>query len=140
MRPSWDEYFMSVARVVASRGTCDRAVVGAVIVKGKHILTTGYNGSPNGLPHCDEVGHQMVDGHCVRTLHAECNSIIQAAVHGVSTKGTTMYVTHSPCLSCAKMIVNAGIERVVYENAYGQDGIDFLAQTTVVLQELKEAL
>ena len=130
---------MSVARVVASRSTCDRAMVGAVVVKDRHILTTGYNGSPSGLPHCDEAGHIMLLGHCVRTLHAEQNAIVQAAVHGVSTRGATMYVTHLPCLSCAKMIVNAGIERVVYENPYAEDTIEFWAQTDVILQELKEA-
>ena len=137
-RLSWDEYFMDVARVVATRSTCDRAMVGAVIVKDRHILTTGYNGSPRGLPHCDEVGHLIVDDHCVRTVHAECNSIIQAALHGVSTKGTTMYATHLPCLLCAKMIVNAGVVRVIYETEYRNQHIEeFFAQAGVVLLELK---
>lgn len=121
MRPDWDTYFMTIAHDVAARSTCDRALVGAVLVREKRILTTGFNGSPAGLPHCDDVGHLMVDGHCVRTIHAEANSIIQAALHGVSTKGATCYVTHMPCLSCAKMLINAGIVRIVYHKNYRQD-------------------
>lgn len=121
MRPDWDTYFMTIAHDVAARSTCDRALVGAVLVREKRILTTGFNGSPTGLPHCDDVGHLMVDGHCVRTIHAEANSIIQAALHGVSTKGATCYVTHMPCLSCAKMLINAGIVRIVYHKDYRQD-------------------
>jgi dCMP deaminase len=117
-RPTWDDYFMGIALEVARRSTCDRARVGAIIVKDRRILTTGYNGSPAGLPHCDEIGHLMVAGHCVRTLHAEQNAIIQAALHGVGVAGGTMYVTHQPCLTCAKMIINAGIRRVVYGGHY----------------------
>jgi dCMP deaminase len=93
-RPSWDEYFMGIAFAVAQRSTCDRAHVGAIIVRDKRILTTGYNGAPRGLPHCTEVGHLMINNHCVRTLHAEQNAIIQAALHGVSVEGGTIYVTH----------------------------------------------
>jgi dCMP deaminase len=118
MRPDWDEYFMDIAFAVAERSTCDRAHVGAVLVRDRRILTTGYNGAPAGLPHCDEVGHLMVDGHCVRTLHAEQNAIIQAALHGVGIQGATAYVTHQPCLTCAKMLINAGITRVVYAGNY----------------------
>ena len=106
-RPSWDEYFMNIAHEVACRSTCTRAPVGAVIVKDKRILTTGYNGSPRGLAHCMEVGCLMDNEHCVRTLHAEQNAIIQAALHGVSTRGADIYVTHQPCFICAKMIINA---------------------------------
>jgi dCMP deaminase len=109
---------MDIAFAVAERSTCDRAHVGAVLVRDRRILTTGYNGAPAGLPHCDEVGHLMVDGHCVRTLHAEQNAIIQAALHGVSIEGATAYVTHQPCLTCAKMIINAGIRCVVYAGNY----------------------
>jgi len=136
-RPSWDEYFMDIALKVAERGTCDRAHVGAIIVRDRRILTTGYNGSPAGLPHCDDVGHLIVDGHCVRTLHAEQNAIIQAAYHGVSVKGGTIYVTHQPCLTCAKMIINAGIKRVVYAGEY-PDNIarQFLAEAGVSLQRM----
>lgn len=134
-RPSWDEYFMSIALQVAKRSTCDRANVGAIIVKDRRILTTGYNGSPAGLPHCDEVGHLMIEGHCVRTLHAEQNAIIQAAYHGVSVQDSTLYVTHQPCLNCAKMIINAGIRRVVFAGAYPDTlARQFLAEAGVGLQ------
>jgi dCMP deaminase len=117
-RPSWDDYFMQITFQVAKRSTCPRAAVGSVIVRDKRILTTGYNGSPTGLPHCTEVGCLMVNDHCVRTLHAEQNAIIQGALHGVDVSGSTIYVTHQPCQICAKMIVNAGIERVVYAGHY----------------------
>lgn len=135
-RPSWDEYFMSIALQVAKRSTCDRAHVGAVIVRDRRILTTGYNGSPSGLPHCDDAGHLLVDGHCVRTLHAEQNAIIQAAYLDVSVHDSTIYVTHQPCLVCAKMIINAGIRRVVYAGTY-PDGLarQFLAEAGVGLQQ-----
>jgi len=146
-RPSWDEYFMGIALQVAKRSTCDRAHVGAIIVKDRRILTTGYNGSPSGLPHCDDAGHLMVDGHCVRTLHAEQNAIIQAAYHGVSVHDSILYVTHQPCLTCAKMIINAGIRRVVYAGTYPDNlARQFLAEAGVGLQhfplldELQEAL
>ena len=118
LRPSWDEYFMQIAFTVAQRSTCDRAHVGCVLVRERRILTTGYNGAPAGLPHCDEVGHLLIDGHCVRTLHAEQNAIIQGALHGVSIVGATAYVTHQPCLTCAKMLINAGVRRVVYAGNY----------------------
>lgn len=117
-RPTWDEYFIEVARVVATRSTCDRAQVGCVIVRERRILTTGYNGSPAGLPHCTEVGHLLVDGHCIRTLHAEQNAIMQAALHGISTRNAMLYVTHQPCYHCAKMIVNSGIRQVVHGGQY----------------------
>ncbi len=117
-RPSWDEYFMQITFQVAKRSTCPRAAVGAVIVRDKRILTTGYNGAPANLPHCTEVGCLIVNGHCVRTLHAEQNAIIQGALHGVDVSHSTIYVTHQPCLTCAKMIINAGIERVVYAGQY----------------------
>jgi len=120
-RPSWDEYFMQITFQVAKRSTCPRAAVGAVIVREKRILTTGYNGSPRGQPHCTEVGCLIVNDHCVRTLHAEQNAIIQGALHGVDVSASTLYVTHQPCLSCAKMIINAGIERVVYGGDYPDD-------------------
>ena len=121
MRPDWDSYFLKIAFAVSERSTCDRALVGCVLVLEKRILTTGFNGSPAGLPHCEEVGHLMVDGHCVRTIHAETNAIIQAALHGVSTKGSTCYVTHFPCINCTKALINAGITRLVYCNNYRID-------------------
>ncbi len=117
-RPSWDEYFMRIAKEVATRATCPRRSVGAVIALDRRILTTGYNGAPHGLAHCTEVGCKIVDGHCQRALHAEQNAILQAALNGVSTRGATVYVTCQPCNACAKMIINAGIERVVFEGDY----------------------
>jgi dCMP deaminase len=134
-RPTWDDYFMGITLQVAKRSTCDRARVGAIIVKGRRILTTGYNGSPAGLPHCDDIGHLMVGGHCVRTLHAEQNAIIQAALHGVGVAGSTIYVTHQPCLTCAKMIINAGIMRVIYAGHYPDDNaVAFMEAAGVELQ------
>jgi dCMP deaminase len=118
-RPSWDEYFMMMARdVVAQRATCLRRKVGAVVVRNKRILTTGYNGSPPGMPHCTDVGCWEVEGHCIRTIHAEQNAIAQAALHGVSTEGATIYVTAAPCINCAKLLIASGISRVVYSDKY----------------------
>lgn len=139
-RPTWDEYFMNIAHEVANRSTCERAKVGAVIVKDKRILTTGYNGSPRGLPHCTEVGCLMENGHCIRTLHAEQNAIIQAALHGVTTAGSTIYVTHQPCFLCAKTIINAGIEEIVYDQEYPDDrSRTFLEQSGVALKSLQQS-
>jgi len=128
-RPSWDEYFMNIAQMVATRSTCNRGVdlkympgfkgVGAIIVKDKVILSTGYNGSPRGLDHCDDVGHEIVEGHCIRTVHAEANALVQAAKSGVSVDGADLYTTASPCYDCFKMIINAGIKRVVCGSYYG---------------------
>ena len=120
-RPTWDAYFIEITLAVAKRSTCHRAQVGAIIVKDKRILTTGYNGAPRGLPHCLDAGCEIVDGHCIRTLHAEQNAIIQAALHGVSLEGGTIYTTHQPCHTCAKMIINAGLLRVVYAGHYPDD-------------------
>lgn len=118
-RPSWDEYFMMMARdVVAQRATCNRRKVGAVLVRDKRILTTGYNGSPPGMPHCTDVGCWMVENHCIRTIHAEQNAVVQAALHGISTQGASIYVTAAPCVNCAKLLVAAGVTRVVYADKY----------------------
>lgn len=122
-RVSWDQYFMNIAREVATRATCDRKHVGAVIVRDKAILATGYNGSIRGLPHCDEVGHLMEEGHCIRTVHAEANAIVHAASHGVSIDTATIYVTASPCWSCFRLIANAGIKRVVFGEFYRDEKI-----------------
>jgi dCMP deaminase len=128
---------MQIAFTVAQRSTCDRAHVGAVIERDRRMLTTGYNGSPAGLPHCDDVGHLIIDDHCVRTLHAEQNAIIQAALHGVTIEGASIYVTHQPCLNCAKMIINAGIKRVVYAGTYpDENSRQFLAEAGVMLEHL----
>ena len=118
MRASWDRYFMDIAKVVSSRATCDRKHVGAVIVRDRNILATGYNGSIRGMPHCTEVGHMMENDHCVATIHAEANAIIQAAKSGVVIDAGTVYVTASPCWTCFKQIANAGIRRVVYGEFY----------------------
>lgn len=133
-RPSWDEWFMEMADVVAKRSTCNRLHVGCVIARDHRILTTGYNGSPAGFPHCDDVGHLMVDGHCRRTLHGEHNAIIQAALHGVSISGATVYLTHQPCLTCALMLIQAGIARLVYRGEYN-DALawEMLRQSGIVL-------
>ena len=122
-RASWDEYFMAIAREVATRSTCDRKHVGAVIVRDKMILATGYNGSIRGLPHCDDVGHLMEDGHCVRTVHAEANAIVQAARNGVRLEGGVIYVTASPCFGCFKLIVNAGLSRIAFGEFYRDNRI-----------------
>ena len=113
-RIPWNQYFMMQALVIAQRSTCDRALVGNVLVKDKRIIGTGYNGSVSGQPHCDDVGHQLVDGHCVRTIHSEMNSLIQCARNGVSTDGTEIYVTHFPCYNCSKALVQAGIKKIYY--------------------------
>jgi dCMP deaminase len=122
-RVSWDEYFMGIARQVATRATCDRKHVGAVIVRDRTILSTGYNGSIRGLPHCDDVGHMMDGGHCVRTVHAEANAICQAATNGVMLSGADIYTTASPCWSCFKLIANSGIRRVCYGEFYREERI-----------------
>jgi dCMP deaminase len=138
MRPDWDSYFMKIAYAVSERSTCDRAAVGCVLVFEKRILTTGFNGSPSGQAHCEEIGHLLVEGHCVRTIHAETNAIIQAALHGVSTRGCTCYVTHFPCLNCTKALINAGITRLIYHIAYRLDdnAVEFLRMANIEVCEL----
>lgn len=126
MRPSWDDYFMEITMVVASRSTCLRRRVGAVIVKDKHILASGYNGAPSGLSHCidagclrDKLGIPSGERHeLCRGLHAEQNAIIQSAVHGVSVAGGTLYSTTQPCVLCSKMLINAQIKRIVFQGSY----------------------
>lgn len=128
-RASWDEYFMAIAVQVATRATCDRKHVGAVLARDRSILATGYNGSIRGLPHCDEVGHMMEDGHCTRTIHAEANAIVQAARNGVRIDGAAIYVTASPCWGCFKMIANSGVMRVAYGEFYRDEKIFDVAKT-----------
>ena len=120
-RPSFDVYFMRQAVIASSRATCNRRLVGAVLVRDNRVLTTGYNGSIRGGVHCDDKGHLMVGGHCVRTVHAEVNAMLAAARHGVTTDGATVYITCYPCWGCFKMLANAGIVRIVYENSYRVD-------------------
>jgi len=140
-RADWHTYFMRIAQVVATRSTCDRKHVGAVIVRDKTILSTGYNGSIRGLPHCDEVGHLMENGHCVRTVHAEANAIVQAARNGVRIEGAEIYVTASPCWNCFKLLANAGIRRIYYGEFYRDERIlDFARQLGIELVDLGSAL
>ena len=136
-RVSWDEYFMDIAAVIATRATCARKHVGAVIVRDHTILSTGYNGSIRGTPHCDEAGHLMEDGHCVRTIHAEINAVIQAARNGVRIDQGDIYVTASPCWNCFKAIANAGIRRVVFGEFYRDERIfDAARQLGIELVQL----
>ena len=128
VRASWDDYFMSIAQVVATRSTCPRKYVGAAIVRNRTILSTGYNGSIRGMPHCTEVGHMMEDGHCVATIHAEANAIIQAARNGVNIDGGTVYVTASPCWNCFKQLANAGVVRICFGEFYRDERIFDVAQ------------
>jgi dCMP deaminase len=122
-RASWDEYFMRIALQVSTRSTCDRKHVGAVVVRDRMILTTGYNGSIRGLEHCDDVGHLIEDGHCVRTTHAEANALVQAARNGVRVDTAEIYVTASPCFGCFKLIANAGLKRIVFGEFYRDERI-----------------
>lgn len=145
-RPSWDEYFLNIAKLVATRSTCLRRKVGAVVVKNKQILATGYNGAPTGITHCDEVGclrdklavpsgqrHELC-----RALHAEQNAFLQAARHGVSLDGGTLYVTVQPCSICAKMIINVGIKKIVIEGNYPDDfALQFLREGGIGIAVMK---
>lgn len=128
-RVDWDTYFMRIAREVSERSTCDRKHVGAVIVRDRNILSTGYNGSIAGMPHCDDVGHMMENGHCVGTIHAEANAILQAAKHGVSISAGAIYVSASPCWNCFKMIANAGLKRICFGEFYRDERIFAVAHT-----------
>lgn len=139
-RPSIDDYFLEIASVVAKRATCLRNTVGAVIVRDKRILSTGYNGAPRNLEHCLDIGcireqENIASGtrhEKCRAVHAEQNAIIQAALHGVGTEGSTIYCTHQPCILCTKMIINAHIERVVYTTSYpDEDSIRFFKEAGV---------
>ena len=148
-RPSWDEYFMDITRLVARRSTCMRRQVGAVMVKHKNILTTGYNGTPSGITHCDITGclreqlkvpsgerHELCRG-----LHAEQNAIIQAARHGVNISDSTLYCTNSPCIICTKMLINAGIRKVVYLEGYPDSlSLEMLAEAGIETSTFEKIL
>jgi dCMP deaminase len=148
-RPSWDEYFMDITCLVAKRATCLRRAVGAVVVRDRRLLSTGYNGAPSNVRHCAEVGclrqqlnvpsgerHELCRG-----IHAEQNAIIQAAYHGVSIKGATLFCTNLPCSICAKMIINAGIVRIVYQSGYADlISSEMLAEAGVELVQLSSSL
>ena len=117
-RPTWDEYFLELAELAATRSSCDRAKVGAVITVDNSCIATGYNGGVAGMDNCCDVGHYLEEGHCIRTVHAEMNAILQSARQGHSTMGGTIYVTHYPCINCMKAIAQAGIKRIVYAKDY----------------------
>ena len=127
-RSSWNEYFMKIAEQVATRSTCDRKHIGAVIVRDKTILSTGYNGSLRGAPHCDDAGHDMENGHCVRTVHAEANAVAQAAKNGVRIDDSEIYVTASPCLTCFKLVANCGIRTIFFKEFYRDERINEYAK------------
>lgn len=149
VRPTWDEYFMEISRTVAKRATCDRGRSGCVIARDRQLLVTGYVGSPRGLPHCDDVGHQMkkvmhddghITQHCVRTVHAEQNAICQAARLGIPLEGATLYCKMTPCRTCAMLIINCGIERVVCEQKYhaGAESEEMFRQAGIALEFFSE--
>ncbi len=139
MRKPWDEYFIDMARMVATRATCNRRQVGAVIVREKRTIASGYNGSVAGDVHCLDVGCKVVNGHCIRTVHAESNAILQCAKFGVQTEGADLYVTHFPCLQCTKQIIQAGILKVIYAEHYRVDpyALELFAQAGVALVDLE---
>jgi len=117
-RPSWDEYFLKLSDLVSTRSTCPRLHVGAILVRDRMVISTGYNGAPRKTDQCDEVGCRIENDHCTRTVHAEANAVIQAAYHGISTKGSTLYTRYFPCEHCAKVLINAGVGRVVFSEIY----------------------
>ncbi len=144
-RPTWEEYFMDITRLVAKRSTCLRRQVGAVLVMDKRILATGYNGAPSGLAHCLEVGclrekNQIPSGErheLCRGLHGEQNAIIQAAFHGIRIQGATLYCTNLPCVICTKMIINAGIKEIVYESGYADDlALQMLTEAHILVRQI----
>ena len=118
MRPGWDEYYMELAQIASKRATCDRLHVGCIFVRDHDVIATGYNGSIAGHPHCDTLGHDMYEGHCVRTIHAEQNGVCMAARNGHSLKGATLYVTHFPCWLCFRLLLQTGVQEVIYGTVY----------------------
>ena len=151
VRPTWDEYFMEVCRAIAKRATCARGRSGCVIARDYLLLGTGYVGAPRGLPHCDDVGHQFkkvqhedgsISQHCVRTVHAEQNAICQAAKRGISIDGATLYCKMTPCRTCAMLIINCGIKRVIAEKRYhdSADSIEMFKQAGVILEHLNDSV
>ena len=138
-RKSWNEYFMEITDLVASRSTCDRAFVGCLLVNDDNrIVSSGYNGSISSMPHCDEIGHTMRDGHCIATIHAEINALIYCAKEGISVKNCTAYVTHFPCLNCTKALIQAGIKQIYYQHDYRIDeyAVELLTSNNVGFEKL----
>jgi len=123
-RKSYNKYFKDITEAVSERGTCDRKQVGCILIKDKRILATGYNGAIVGAKHCDEIGHLMVDGHCIRTVHAEINALAQCAKYGVSCDGAIAYINTYPCFDCFKALVNAGIKGIYYTSEYPSAGYE----------------
>lgn len=133
-RVDWNEYFMNIAEQVSTRSTCSRKNVGAIIVRDRTILSTGYNGSLRGAQHCDEAGHDIENDHCVRTVHAEANAVAQAAKNGIRIDEAEIYVTASPCLTCFKLIANSGIKKIFYKEFYRDTRItDYAHQAGIKL-------
>ncbi len=125
---------MQIAHTVATRATCPRASVGAILVREHRILTTGYNGAPRGVAHCTDVGCTLADGHCLRATHAEANAIVQGALHGIELQGATAYCTHQPCVGCSKLLISAGTVKIVYDLAYPDAvAMELLAEAGVAL-------
>lgn len=135
-RPSWDAYFMAMAHLAAERSTCNRLLAGAVLVRDKRLIATGYNGAPPGMEHCDDVGHLMDEGHCIRTLHAEENTLLQSALFGISTEHTTIYTTFSPCYHCLKKLIAAGVTRIVASAMYRDERVRDVCLKTGIRFEL----
>jgi dCMP deaminase len=137
-RPSWDEYFLKLAMLISERATCPRMHCGCVLVKDKQILATGYNGSIPGDVHCEDVGCYVVDNHCIRTIHAEMNAILQCSQHGVSTQGATAYITNMSCTNCAKALIAAGIKKVViFSDYHATEAEEFFKIGGVEISRLK---
>lgn len=139
-RISWKEYFMQIAEKVATRSTCDRAWVGCLLVNDDNrIISTGYNGSVSGNPHCDDVGHTLRDGHCIATIHAEMNALLYCAKEGISVKNCTCYVTHFPCLNCTKALIQAGITKIYYKDDYRVDdyAIELLEKNNIGYEKIQ---
>lgn len=137
MRASWSEYFLEMSWLVASRSTCPRRAVGAVLVRDHRVIATGYNGSPSGQPHCTDAGCFIEHGHCVRTIHAELNALLQCARYGIATQGVDLYCTDMPCRYCARALVQAGIQRIYYMRAYeSPETLELVAQTGVEMIQL----
>ncbi|MBM2821129.1 MAG: deoxycytidylate deaminase [Candidatus Berkelbacteria bacterium] len=150
-RPNWDEYFLKLVDVVGSRSTCDRGRPGCVIVKERRVLATGYAGSPVGQSHCDDAGHEMqkaidedgkISEHCIRTLHAEVNALCQAAKNGISIDGSTLYIKFTPCYTCAKMVINSGVKRVVAKVKYhaGDKTVKLFKKAGVKLEIIEDKI
>ena len=125
MRLQREDYFMKIAEIASERSTCDRAHVGAIAVKDNRVIATGYNGSAKGAKHCDDIGHQIVNDHCIRTIHAEMNVICQCASMGISLEGSTIYCTHIPCFECQKHLVNSGVKKIIYKEEFGANVVNF---------------